>query len=114
MQALVTGKLTRPPEKKISAKGNSYLFLTVKQDDDSIVRVSLFGDLDAMSMLQKEDVVAAVGELRTNIWDRNGTPALGLTLIAHRAISASERKPYQPRPKPNDLPTSLTSEPEVL
>ncbi|WP_396189634.1 single-stranded DNA-binding protein [Flavobacterium sp.] len=104
MQALVTGKLHRDPEKKVSQKGNSYLALVVKQSDESYVRVSLFGDLDAMSMTRKGDSVAIVGDLQTNIWERNGVPAIGMSLIAHRAISAAERKPYKPRPQTEQSP----------
>lgn len=101
MQTLLTGKLIRDAESKTSQKGTAYLLLMVKTSDELVVRANLFGDdAQALSSAKRGDAVALVGDITIGIWQKSASETLpSVSMMAHRAISASERKAYKPKPE---------------
>lgn len=99
MQTLVTGKLIKDAETKVSQKGTNYLVLMLKNSDEQFVRVNLFGD-DALALAntKRGDAVSVVGSLTVGIWEKSANEIVpSISVMAHRAISAAERKPYKPK-----------------
>jgi hypothetical protein len=100
IEAMITGKLVKPAEAKVSGSGKTYALLLVAVGEDQLCRAMLFGDdCERFVRLQRGDAVALVGTLQVGIW--NEKPSL--TMLAHRAVSPSERK--APRPKVPDTPS---------
>lgn len=95
IEALVTGKLLKDAEQKTSGTGKEYALLVVRESEERLIRVLLWDDVDRMSRLKKGDAVAVVGSLTVSIWE--GKPSL--SLMAHRAMTAGERKPKPDRPR---------------
>lgn len=94
IEAMVTGKLVKPAEAKVSGSGKPYALLLVAVGEDQLCRCMLFGDdHERFAGLQRGDAVALVGSIQVGIW--NEKPSL--TMLAHRAISPSERKTARPR-----------------
>lgn len=99
MQSIINGKLIRDAETKTSQKGTDYLVLMVKTPDDLIVRCNLFGDDSlALANAKRGDAVALVGDITVGLWQKSASETLpSVSMMAHRAISASERKAYKPK-----------------
>jgi single-stranded DNA-binding protein len=89
IEAVLSGKLIKDAEAKVSAGGKDYLLLIIRHDEQ-LVRVMLFGDdIPAVESLRKGDSCAVAGSLTVGEW--NGKPSL--SMMAHRAISPAMRKP---------------------
>jgi hypothetical protein len=98
IEAMITGKLVKPAEAKVSGSGKPYALLLVAVGEDQLCRAMLFGDdCERFARLQRGDAVALVGSLQVGIW--NEKPSL--TMLAHRAVSPSERKPSRPKQRPD-------------
>lgn len=93
-EALVTGKLLRAPEQKVSAKNVPYVLLLVKQQDEILCRAFLFGeDGDEVLKLDRGDGVALIGTLSLGVWEKQGVTVPSMSLLAHRCISPATKKP---------------------
>lgn len=103
IEALITGRLNRDPETKISSKGNRYLMLLIRQDDETTVRCSLFGtQIDEFSKMRKGDPISVVGQLQASVWERSEGSVVSYSAIAYRAVS-----PMVKPPKKQTEPTAM-------
>jgi hypothetical protein len=94
---LVSGKLFRDPERKVSGAGKRYASATIKDvsgDDVIWWKLLAFDEspIDELLSLRDGDGIAASGSFRTEVYDRGAGPKVGFTLFADRLISAKRQK----------------------
>ena len=96
IQAMITGTLTKDAESKVSGGGKEYTALVIRTAGEpaQFVRAAVWGD-DAAEVLSlaKGDAVSAIGALTVGVWESNGKASPSLSMMAHRAISPSLKKP---------------------
>ncbi len=102
IESLVTGTLTKDAELKRGSSGKEYVALVVKiatnGEKPLFCRANLFGDdCESIAKLKKGDAASLVGKLEIGIWQASDGPSPSLSMMAHRAISPSSRKPAQRR-----------------
>ena len=95
--ALISGKLWREPEAKVSKAGKTYGTATVRVgegDGAQWWRVLAFSESAAAELLQLHDGdgVAASGSFKAEPYERGGELRVNLTLFADRLISAKRQK----------------------
>lgn len=94
IEAMISGKVIKDAEPKVSGSGKEYLLLIVRHEE-ALVRVMLFGDdAQRLAKVRRGDAVAVVGSLTIGEWQ--GKPSL--SMMAHRALSNIERRPPKARP----------------
>jgi len=87
IDALISGRLVKDPEAKVSAGGKSYALMIVKSGED-FIRCLLFAeDLTPFLKLGRGDPVALVGSLTPSLYERSGVQQIGLSALCSRAIS---------------------------
>ncbi|MDD2742997.1 MAG: single-stranded DNA-binding protein [Rhodocyclaceae bacterium] len=108
IQAMISGTLSKDAEPKVSSGGKEYVQLVVRSagEPPQFVRVALWGDdCEGAISLGKGDAVSVVGSLTVGVWESNGKASPSLSMMAHRCISPSIKKPrkslqHRPQTKP--------------
>ena len=96
--ALVSGKLFRDPERKVSRGDKLYVLATVRDgqgDDATWWKVLAFGTeaCDELLGLKAGDAVAMSGTLKAEVYTPSGgEPRVSLSVLADRVISAHRQK----------------------
>ncbi len=95
--ALISGKLWREPEAKVSRAGKRYGSATVRVgdgDDATWWKILAFSESAAEELLQLHDGdgVAASGSFQVEPFERGGELRVSFTLFADRLISAKRQK----------------------
>jgi len=112
IESLIIGNLTKDAELKRGSSGKQYVAFVVRLDSQGekphFCRANLFGDdCDAVAKLKKGDAVSLVGKLEIGVWQASDGPSPSLSMMAHRAISPSARKPAQRRSTPPLSPSQF-------
>ena len=95
---LVSGRLLRDPQKKVSAKGRPYGSALVRVsdgNDSALWRVTAFSEtaLAELMKLRVGDGIAATGPMQAELYTpAGGEPRLSLSLVADRLISMEKQK----------------------
>lgn len=94
---LVSGKLFRDPERKVSSAGKPYASVTIKDvngDDVTWWKLLTFSEpaIEELLSLRDGDGIAASGSFRADVYDRGAGPKVGFTLFAERLISTRREK----------------------
>lgn len=108
---MLSGSISKQPETRTSAKGNSYAVATIRTgegDDAVFVSVTAFGDLaDTLAGLQKGDSACVVGTGKIGTYeakDGSGTKA-SLSITASRIVALVD---HQSRPRAGTTPRRPT------
>jgi hypothetical protein len=96
-RALISGRLWREPERKVSSAGRTYATATIRVgngDDAQWWKVLTFSEMAAEELLALHggDAVSASGEFKVEIYDKGSGPRPGFTLFADRVLSAKRAK----------------------
>ena len=103
-QAMITGKLTRPPQTKTSKNGNPYVWMLLSvPTEQERMSASVLGFDDSvteiMGKLTAGDEIAITGTASINQWEReDGSISVSLNVIASQVMTM-----YQHRKKKKQL-----------
>lgn len=95
--ALISGKLQRDPERKMSKAGKPFSTATLREGDGDAVTwwtVLAFAEdaIEELSRLKAGDGMAATGPFKAETYEKNGEKRVSFTLFADRVISAKKQK----------------------
>ncbi len=111
-QAMVTGKLSRPPQTKTSKNGNPYIWMLLSvPTEQERMSASVLGFDDSvtevMGKLSAGDEIAVTGTATINQWEReDGSTSVSLNIIASRVMTM-----YQHRKKKKQFANSQDTPP---
>jgi single-strand DNA-binding protein len=111
LDALISGKIIRDTELKISAKGAKYtqflLSVGIGEESPTIISGVAFGEVaERIAELCKGDALAVVGALKPSSWNDKDTGELkhGLSLTVNQSLSvydiSKKRKPTEQPQQP--------------
>lgn len=98
LNALISGKLTKPPARRISQSGTGYvtacLLAQAGKDESYIVNVVAFSDAacDALMALQAGDGVSVAGTFKPSGWIKEGGE-VGVSVVANAVLTLADAKP---------------------
>ncbi|THD45212.1 MAG: single-stranded DNA-binding protein [Bradyrhizobium sp.] len=95
--ALISGRLWKVPERKLSKAGAQYVVATIREGAGDRVtwwKILCFSEsgCDELLRLDDGDGVAASGAFEVDTYEKNGEVRLNYTLVAERVISARRQK----------------------
>ncbi|WP_226699347.1 hypothetical protein [Qipengyuania gaetbuli] len=94
LEAHIAGRAIRDAEIKKAANGGSqyavaFIAVSMGSADDVIVRCLGFKqNAEAVASIRKGQTVSALGKLELSIWDAEGGPRIGATLLATNILAA--------------------------
>jgi single-stranded DNA-binding protein len=109
IDALVSGKLIRPPTLKTGQSGKPYcqflLSASIGEPQPIVITGIAFGDVaERIAKLDKGDSLAVIGSLKPTEWtDKTGLPKHGLNITVSNALSPydiKKRRPTETTAKP--------------
>ena len=94
---LISGKLWRDPERKLTKAGKPYVTATIRDgqgDDATWWRLLAFSEASCAELLclHDGDGVAASGAFKAELYDGRDGVRISLTVLADRVISARRQK----------------------
>ena len=94
---LISGKIQRDPERKVSKGGKPFVTATLREGDGEAVswwNVLAFADnaIEELSRLKAGDALAASGSFKAELYEKNGAQRISYTVFADRIISARRQK----------------------
>jgi len=110
IDALVSGKLIRDPQIKISSNGNQYIqfMLSVSahgEADTQVISGIGFDEsvINKINLLKKGDSLAIAGALKQTEWTDKTTNELkhGLSIVANNSLSVYDIQKRKPKPEPD-------------
>jgi single-stranded DNA-binding protein len=118
---LISGRLCRDPENKMSGAGKAYVTVTVRVsngDDVTWWKILAFGETAAEELLtlRNGDAVSVSGDFKAEVYDGRSGPKVGFTIFADRAISAKRQKRErraEPKPAPAEAQASQPFDDEI-
>jgi single-stranded DNA-binding protein len=98
--ALVSGRLFRDPERKVSKAGKPFVTAKLREGaSDAVVWWSLLafdeGCREELLRLRDGDAVAVSGPFTVTTYERNGEIRLNHSIVAERLISAQRLKKHE-------------------
>ena len=97
-QAMITGKLTRPPQTKTSKNGNLYVWMLLSvPTEQERMSASVLGFDDSvteiMGKLTAGDEIAITGTASINQWEReDGSISVSLNVIASQVMTMHQHR----------------------
>ena len=101
LAVLISGRLVRAPEQRMGRSGKPFctalVSTPVEGDEAMLVSVIAFGAVaDALAALGQSDAVSIAGDGKLTTWTgKDGGERHGLSVTAHRVLSAYQRRATQ-------------------
>jgi single-stranded DNA-binding protein len=104
---LISGKLWRDPERKLTKAGKPYAIATIRDgqgDEATWWRLFAFSEASCAELLglHDGDAVAASGNFKAEVYDGRDGARISLTVLADRVISATRQKRDKARIRQTD------------
>ena len=99
--ALVSGRLQRDPERKMSKAGKPFVSATIRDGEGEAVNwwnVLSFSETanEELLSLKAGDSVAVTGQFKAEVYEKGDTRRVSFTLFVDRLITAKKQKRERP------------------
>jgi hypothetical protein len=96
-RALISGRIWRDPERRVSGAGKPFASASVRVGSGDVAawwKLLCFSEaaIEEVTSLHDGDAVSASGEFKAEVYDKGDGPRVGFTLFADRIISARKAK----------------------